>query len=63
MKVLDEVNFACGILVDPQKAFDTVDHSTLLKTLDYYRVKIISNKLLKSYLTEWKQSASINGFN
>ena len=28
---LDSGNFACGIFVDLQKAFDTVDHQILLK--------------------------------
>ena len=28
---LDTGNFACGIFVDFQKAFDTVDHEILLK--------------------------------
>ena len=30
MKALDDGNFACGIFVDLQKAFDTADHSILL---------------------------------
>ena len=36
MKALDEGNFACGIFVDLEKAFDTVDHNILLKKLDHY---------------------------
>ena len=31
MKALDESNFACGIFVDLQKAFDIVDHNILFK--------------------------------
>ena len=33
---IDKVNYACGIDVDFQKAFDTVDHHILLKKLEYY---------------------------
>ena len=29
MKAFDDGNFACGIFVDHQKDFDTVDHSIL----------------------------------
>ena len=62
MKALDEGNFACGIFVDLEKAFDTVDHN-ILKKLDHYGVRGISNKWFESYLTDRKQFVSINGFN
>ena len=51
MKPLDESNFACGIFVDFEKAFDTVDHNILLEKLDHYGVRGNSNKWLESYLT------------
>ena len=63
MKALDEGNFACGISFDLEKAFDTVDHNILLKKLDYYGVRGISNKWFESYLSARKQFVSINGFN
>ena len=63
MKALDECNFACGISFDLEKAFDTVDHNILLKKLDYYGVRGISNKWFESYLSDRKQFVSINGFN
>ena len=36
MKALDEGNFACGIFVDLEKAFDTVNHNIFFKKLDHY---------------------------
>ena len=47
---IDKGNYACGIFVDFQKAFDTVDHHILLKKLEYYGVRGISNKWFASYL-------------
>ena len=57
----DKGNYACGIFVDFQKAFDTVDHHILLKKLEYYGVRGISNKWFASYLSNKKQFVSIIG--
>ena len=59
---LDTGNFACGIFVDFQKAFDTVDHEILLKKLEHYGVRHTANKWFRSYLTNRTQYVSINGF-
>ena len=38
IKSFDDDNFACGIFVDLQKAFDTVDHNILLSILSNYGI-------------------------
>ena len=59
---LDNSNFACGIFVDFQKAFDTVDHNILLQKLEHYGIRGLANNWFKSYLSNRKQYVSINGF-
>ena len=61
-QALDNGYIGCGIFVDLQKAFDTVDHQILLSKLDYYGVQGISNNWFKSYLSNCKQFVSINGY-
>ena len=58
---LDEGNFACGIFIDLQKAFDTVDHQILLKKVEYYGIRGLANNWFRSYLTNRQQLVSING--
>ena len=62
-EALDNSNFACGIFIDLQKAFDTVDHQILLKKLEHYGIRGLANDWFKSYLLNREQFVSINGFN
>ena len=62
-KALDNSDYACGIFIDLQKAFDTVDHQILLKKLEHYGVRGLANNWFKSYLTNRQQFVSVNGFN
>ena len=62
MKALVDGSFACGIFVDLQKAYDTVDHNILLSKLSHYGISGIANKWFESDLSECKQFVSINGF-
>ena len=39
---LDSGNFACGIFVDLQKAFDTVDHVILIQKLNHYGIRRVA---------------------
>ena len=59
---LDSGNFVCGIFIDLQKAFDTVDHKILLNKLWSYGIRGNANAWLKSFLINRKQFVSINGF-
>ena len=54
--------FVCGVFVDLQKAFDTVDHNTLLHKLSLYGIRDIANWWFTSYLPNRKQFVTINEF-
>ena len=42
-KAVDNKMFICGVFVDLQKAFDTVDHNVLLHKLSHYGIRDIAN--------------------
>ena len=61
-KALDDGNIGCGVFVDLQKAFDTVDHQIRLAKLSHYGIPGVSNDWFKSYLSNRSQYVSINGY-
>ena len=56
-KALDDGNIVCGVFVDLQKAFVTVNHQTLLAKLNHYGIRGVSNDL-----SNRSQYVSINGY-
>ena len=60
---LDNRKFGCGIFIDLQKAFDTVNHDILLMKLEHYGIRGAAQKWFQSYLSDRKQYVSINGSN
>ena len=54
--------FSCGIFIDLQKAFDTVDHSILLHKLNHYGIHGVVNDWFSSYLSGRAQTTQIGSY-
>ena len=59
---MDKGMYSCGIFIDLKKAFDTVDHTLLLKKLYHYGVRGIVNDWFSSYLDGRSQVTQIGEY-
>ena len=59
-KALDEGKFACGLFLDFQKAFDTVNHKILISKHEHYRIRGLPLHLFQNYLEKRTQFVEIN---
>lgn len=57
---IDKRQYFVSIFVDLKKAFDTIDHTILLKKLSKYSIRGVAHKLVSSYLENRKQYVQIN---
>ena len=50
---LDDKKFACGVFIDTEEEFDTVNHNILLSKDNYLKKKrVTANDWFKSYLSK-----------
>ena len=59
---INQKKYTCGIFIDLQKAFDTVNHSILLDKLSYYGIRGILNNWFTSYLLNRIQTTQIDKY-
>ena len=60
-KYLDNDCFVCGVFIDIEKAFCTVNQEILLVELDFYGIRGLVNSWLKSFLENRKQYVNLPG--
>lgn len=52
---IDNREYAIGIFIDLSKAFDTINHSIMIRKLEYYGIRGIALDWFNSYLKSRQQ--------
>ena len=60
---MDAGLYSCGVFIDLKKAFDTADHTILLRKLSEYGIRGIINDWFASYLTDRTQTTQVEASN
>ena len=58
-KSFEKDHYTLGVFIDLSKAFDTVDHTILIRKLEMHGIKVINLAWFRSYLTNREQNISI----
>ena len=58
-QAIEEGKYSRGVFLNLSKAFDTVNHTILIKKLEYYGIRGVAKDLFSSYLTNSKQFMSV----
>ena len=64
-KILDNMDkklITCSIFLDLRKAYDTINHTILIKKLEKYGIRGLPLQLLASYLTDRQQYTIVNQY-
>jgi hypothetical protein len=60
LEAMDNKQMVGGIFCDLQKAFDSVNHETLLNKIQFYRIQGKIKMLIQSYITNRYQKVTCN---
>ena len=58
---MDRGQLTSALFIDLRKAFDTVDHSTLISKLPLYGIEYAEQRWIQNYLTQRSQIACFKG--